>query len=425
MEKVKYLILGAGPAGLTFANMLKRKGENSFLVLEKEREAGGLCRSALVDGSPLDIGGGHFLDVKRPKVCEFLFSFMPEEEWALFDRDSRIDLKSAVVGHPLEANIWQFPLEEQVAYLSSIAKAGCNSKEPMPERFVEWIIWKLGRKIADDYMLPYNQKMFADELDELGIYWLDKLPDVSFEDTLRSCLARKPYGTQPGHASFYYPKKFGYGEVWKRMAKAVSPNVRYGCHVTEIICLPDGTRQSAADKRMDAMAGGRQKAVKTQDGRVFKAENIITTIPWASYSQIEGMPGELFSSVKSLKSSAIEVRYVPKNLDTKAHWLYVPDLQIPYHRILVRHNFCGGSKGYWTETRAERTGMFSPEDESCRYLNPYAYPLNTMGKPETVKALLEYCEKQGIYGLGRWGEHSHFNSDVVVERAMELAERMI
>ena len=137
------------------------------------------------------------------------------------------------------------------------------------------------------------------------------------------------------------------------------------------------------------------------------------------------MPGELFSSVKSLKSSAIEVRYVPKNLDTKAHWLYVPDLQIPYHRILVRHNFCGGSKGYWTETRAERTGMFSPEDESYRYLNPYAYPLNTMGKPETVKALLEYCEKQGIYGLGRWGEHSHFNSDVVVERAMELAERMI
>ncbi|MDE6891787.1 MAG: amine oxidoreductase, partial [Lachnospiraceae bacterium] len=60
-----------------------------------------------------------------------------------------------------------------------------------------------------------------------------------------------------------------------------------------------------------------------------------------------------------------------------------------------------------------------------RYLNPYAYPLNTMGKPETVKALLEYCEKQGIYGLGRWGEHSHFNSDVVVERVMELAERMI
>ena len=48
MKQIKYLILGAGPAGLAFANMLKRKKENSFLVLEKEAEAGGLCRSAMV-----------------------------------------------------------------------------------------------------------------------------------------------------------------------------------------------------------------------------------------------------------------------------------------------------------------------------------------------------------------------------------------
>lgn len=402
MEKVKYLILGAGPAGLTFANMLKRKGEESFLILEKEKEAGGLCRSAEVDGSPLDIGGGHFLDVRRPKVCEFLFDFLPKEEWALFRRDSRICLQSAVVGHPLEANIWQFPLEEQVEYLSSIAKAGCNSGEPVPERFVEWIVWKLGQKIADDYMLPYNQKMFADELDTLGIYWLDKLPDVSFEDTLRSCLARKPFGSQPGHASFYYPKKYGYGEVWKRMAEAVAPKVVYGCEAEEI-CT---------------------KAVKTKGGQTFMADKIITTIPWASFSKIEGMPKELFLSIKDLKSSAVEIRYVPENLDTQAHWLYVPDLKIPYHRILVRHNFCQESRGYWLETREERTAMFSPEDENYRYLNSCAYPLNTMGKPEIVEKLLAFGRENQIYGLGRWGEHSHYNSDVVVERAMELAEKM-
>ena len=37
MERVKYLILGAGPAGLSFANCLKQKGEESFLLLEKEK----------------------------------------------------------------------------------------------------------------------------------------------------------------------------------------------------------------------------------------------------------------------------------------------------------------------------------------------------------------------------------------------------
>ncbi|MBQ9490195.1 MAG: NAD(P)-binding protein, partial [Lachnospiraceae bacterium] len=67
MERVTYLILGGGPAGLSLANLIKRKWPKaSFLVLEKEEEAGGLCRSAMVDGSPLDIGGGHFLDVRRP-----------------------------------------------------------------------------------------------------------------------------------------------------------------------------------------------------------------------------------------------------------------------------------------------------------------------------------------------------------------------
>ena len=52
MEKVKYLILGAGPSGLTLANRLKELGETDFLLLEKEEEAGGLCRSVMVDGSP-------------------------------------------------------------------------------------------------------------------------------------------------------------------------------------------------------------------------------------------------------------------------------------------------------------------------------------------------------------------------------------
>lgn len=41
-------------------------------------------------------------------------------------------------------------------------------------------------------------------------------------------------------------------------------------------------------------------------------------------------------------------------LDTKAQWLYIPDEKKPYHRILVRHNFCQGSRGYWLETRKER-----------------------------------------------------------------------
>lgn len=57
-------------------------------------------------------------------------------------------------------------------------------------------------------------------------------------------------------------------------------------------------------------------------------------------------------------------------------------------------------------------------------MNDYAYPLNTIGKPEIMKNLLIFCEDKGIYGLGRWGEHCHYNSDLVVELAMNLAQRL-
>ena len=104
---MKYLILGAGPAGLTFANRLIQNGIDDFLVLEKEEEAGGLCRSRDIGGAPLDIGGGHFLDVRNPKVLDFLFPFMPQELWDRYDRDSRIVVGENTINSPIEANIWQ------------------------------------------------------------------------------------------------------------------------------------------------------------------------------------------------------------------------------------------------------------------------------------------------------------------------------
>ena len=400
--KMKYLILGAGPSGLTLANRLKQMGETSFFVLEKEKEAGGLCRSTQVDGSPFDIGGGHFLDVRRPKVNEFLFQFMPEEEWEKFDRDSRSAVNGDVISHPIEANIWQMKLENQVEYLKSIAVAGCNLKEEMPQEFVSWIYWKLGDKIAENYMIPYNQKMFGEDLNQLGTYWLEKLPNVSFEETLLSCLTKKAYGEQPGHAQFFYPKKYGYGELWLRMAEEIKGQIKYDASVHAI--------------DFDT------NTVTTKEGETYSADVIISTIPWMEFAKITGMPQELKEKIGHLKYSSVQTAYFPDNLDTEAQWVYYPDPELSYHRILVRHNFCNGSKGYWTECNSTRVDETT--ESTFQYMNQYAYPLNTIGKPEIMKELLEWAKTRRVYGLGRWGEHQHYNSDLVVELALKMAEEL-
>ncbi|MCI8518419.1 MAG: NAD(P)-binding protein [Hungatella sp.] len=398
---MKYLILGAGPAGLAFAHRLRQNGESSFLILEQESSAGGLCRSAEVDRAPFDIGGGHFLDVRIPEVNQFLFEFMPESEWIKYNRDSRIEINGVTINHPIEANIWQMKIEDQIEYLKSIAAAGCNLGIEKPELFVDWVYWKLGSKIADEYMIPYNQKVFGKELNQLGTYWLEKLPNVSFEETLASCLTKRAYGTQPGHAQFYYPKKYGYGEVWLRMADILRDRIEYN----KAVCGIDfGDR-----------------TVTTSDNENYQADVIVSTIPWTEFKKINNMPREIENSIKELRYSSIVTEYIPKELPTNAHWIYYPDSGLSYHRILVRHNFCPGSRGYWTETNAERANAAESKGH-VTYMNKYAYPFNTIDKPQIMKRLLKWSSQHKVYGLGRWGNHQHYNSDVTVGLAMKMAD---
>ncbi|MBQ6772790.1 MAG: FAD-dependent oxidoreductase [Synergistaceae bacterium] len=397
----KYLILGAGPSGLSFAHRLLNHNEHDFIILEAEHEAGGLCRSVNVDGSALDIGGGHILDVRRPEVVKFLFEFMPRSEWNHFTRDTTIHINGQVISHPFEANIWQLDLENQIKYLSSISKAGCITGKPKPEKFTDWIRWKLGDSIANDYMIPYNIKMFGEELDNLGTYWLEKLPEVSFEDTLRSCLERKAHAKQPGHAEFFYPKDYGYGEVWLRMARSLDDKIIYNQHVNYI--------------DFDSLC------VRTLEGSEYQGSIIINTIPYREFRGIKAMPEALKESIQNLRHTSVRVKYIPENIDTSAQWIYLPDLTLDYHRIFVRHNVLLGSHGVWTETNEARLSHNDNEGFSIKY----AYPLNTLDKPRIMKDLLTWCRSKNFYGLGRWGEHQHYNSDLVVELAMKLADELI
>ena len=141
---------------------------------------------------------------------------------------------------------------------------------------------------------------------------------------------------------------------------------------------------------------------------------------------LKGIPEVLTDGIGELKYSSVETRYFEENLDTSAHLIYYPDPDLPFHRILVRSNFCTGSKGYWTETNAERTELFRGEDrDRFHYLNEYAYPLNTKTKPRMISELLSWSEQRGVIGVGRWGEWEHYNSDVTVAKAMSAVAKIM
>jgi len=393
-QRTKYLILGAGPSGLAFAHTLLAAGEKCFVILEKESEPGGLCRSIDVDGAPIDIGGGHFLDVRRQPVLDLLFRFMPESEWNRHTRVAKIRLHGLEIDHPLEANLWQLPVATQVEYLESVARAGCVGGMETPTAFEDWCRWKFGAKIADDYMLPYNRKLWRIPLNRLGTYWLHKLPDVSFRETLLSCLQRQMHGALPAHGEFLYPKSHGYGEVWRRM----------GAELGDRLILNTPVRSIDLSNRSVNVS--------------FSADLIVNSIPWSIWRDANALPPAIAQAAAGLVNVPIDVDYHAGDAASPAHWIYEPDERIGYHRVLARSNFAPGSRGYWTETNAR----VSPAASGFRHRNEFAYPVNTLDKPELVQRIHAWAKSAHILPLGRWGYWEHMNSDVAVAMGITTAE---
>ena len=64
--KNQILIVGGGLAGLTCAWELNR-ASRPYLLFEKEKEIGGLCRSVMTQGFSFDYTG-HFLHFQKPEI---------------------------------------------------------------------------------------------------------------------------------------------------------------------------------------------------------------------------------------------------------------------------------------------------------------------------------------------------------------------
>ena len=79
--------------------------------------------------------------------------------------------------------------------------------------------------------------------------------------------------------------------------------------------------------------------------------------------------------------SSIVVKYLPDVEDEEVNWEYFPDKIIDYHRILYRNTFAQGSKGSWAEINLKR---YEKKEGDTAFITEYAYPLNTIDKPERI-----------------------------------------
>lgn len=406
-NRYDYVVIGAGITGITLCKLLREKGKK-VLCLEKESNIGGLCRTKMIDGHTLDIGGGHFFHTKYQQVFDFVFKFLPEKDFNYFDRVSKILLGQETIDYPIESNIWQLPMNQQIEYIISVICNGEQSGRPEPTNYEEWIRWKLGDKICDEYMIPYNQKLWGVEPCEMDIDWLYKIPRVDVKEVLQYCLERRQDVTKfPAHIHFYYPKKGGFQAIIDALAKDELPYIK-------------------CDEKVE-------KLVQNESGwllnNYYTTEYVINTTPWCDLYEALGSPITLKEDFEKIKYNRIVISLYKKKYDIDWHWRYIPDRNCPHHREFYIANYAKDSApdGIYVETNTNRFEAGNTLDGHplvADFTTDAAYPIPVIGHAKAIKNILDYYRPKGLYGVGRWGQHEYQNADVSIYEAMKFVEQI-
>ena len=94
------IIIGAGPAGLTAAyELLNKSSKYKVIVLESEKQVGGISKTVNYNNNRMDLGGHRFFS-KNEEVVKFWKEIMPVQGKNSFDDKVLGREKSLVEGGP-------------------------------------------------------------------------------------------------------------------------------------------------------------------------------------------------------------------------------------------------------------------------------------------------------------------------------------
>ena len=310
MESVRHLIVGAGISGLATAAFLRDRGAHDRLVIEGDREIGGYCKTVARDGFVWDYSG-HFFHFKHADIEAWLRARMEGQEIRTIDKKSFVAYRGQWIDFPFQKNIHQLPQAEFIECLYDLyfARTPGASKEPAPERnFKEMLYARFGRGIAEKFLIPYNEKLYACDLatldrDAMGRFF----PHADLTDIVRNM---REANNATYNATFTYPKG-GAIEYVKALASAVRPG---GIALDEALIGLDLRHRVAKTTR-----------------REIRFERMVTSAPFPKLLQLAGLAHDpaVFTWNKVLVFNLGFDKKGPKDV----HWSYYPDRARSFYRL--------------------------------------------------------------------------------------------
>jgi len=161
------VIIGAGPAGLTAAYVLATRYGVQSTILESDSQVGGISRTVERDGWRFDIGGHRFF-TKVKEVEALWHEILPDEDFLLRPRMSRIFYKGKYYDYPLKASNALKNLGIFEAFLCVMSYLWARIHPPKNQDTLEgWIVARFGRRLYGHFFKTYNEKLWGVPVNKL------------------------------------------------------------------------------------------------------------------------------------------------------------------------------------------------------------------------------------------------------------------
>ena len=427
------VIIGAGPAGLTAAHELVRRGQTAT-ILEADTVVGGISRTVERDGWRFDIGGHRFF-TKVPSVEARWKEILPDD-FIRRPRMSRIFYDGKFFDYPLKAgnalrNLG--PIEAARCVLSYVWVRIRPPKDT--STFEGWTASRFGWRLYRTFFKTYTEKLW-------GVPATNITSDFAAQRIKNLSLGKAVWrAIFPGRGSktditslieeFDYPR-LGPGQMWERC--------------TELVTAAGCTVQFDATVSCITREGNRAVEVVTADGRRFPANAVISSMPLGELVLTFDPPAppEVQAAAKALvhRDFLTVALVVPERFSFPDNWIYVhaPGVKVgriqnfrswsPY--MVKEGRTCLGLEYFvfegdelWSapdeELIARATdelatlGLVEPDAVETGYVvrMPKAYPTYDEGFAANVDVCRAWLEAEAVnvHPVGRNGMHRYNNQD--------------
>jgi protoporphyrinogen oxidase len=432
------VVIGGGPAGLTAAYDITKRG-GSVVVFEADSVVGGISRTVEREGWRFDIGGHRFF-TKVPQVEALWHEILPDEDFLLRPRMSRIYYDGKYYDYPLRAfnalkNVG--PFEALLCVFSYIWARVHPPKDQ--SNYENWLVARFGWRLYRRFFKTYTEKVWGVEVKEMPADWAaQRVKSLSLGKAIFNAMMPKRNQTKITSLieQFQYPK-LGPGMMWDRCTELIRNNGGRVELQHKVVGIRTENGQAVAVRVVSADGVASEQL----------CSHVISTMPIAQLVDVfePPLPDPVQAAGHGLhyRDFLTVALVIPEDQAFPDNWIYIHASEVKVGRI---QNF-GSWSPYMVKEGKTCLGLEyfvfegdelwnAPDDELIArgkreltwlklvksvddiqdayvFRMPKAYPYYDYTYRENVKLISDYleCDLSNVHLIGRNGMHKYNNQD--------------